>query len=269
MLLQPDFIDWKLGLVRCLFKLERFSEAADLCGDLIAKYPERTVLLALQASAYIGMKEPMRAAGNYEILARGGHATPEILFALGDIYVNESLMELAARAYIQGLSLDPTQSPARGFRAAETLTARGAPDAAKLVLDRMHTTMGPRLDESEKRRLLKLEARIDVAGGSGADAVTTLEEIVALDPLDGEALMLLGQYYSRASQPDKASFYYERAASLELFEADAKVRLAQILVGQSKYGEAVPLLRRAQELKPRDEVARYLDQVERVARARR
>ena len=292
LLLVPDSLDWKLGLTRCLFKMERFVEAADLCGDLMAKHPERTDLMVLQASAFLGMKEPRRAAQNYEILARAGHATPEILYALGDIYVNESLMDLAAGAYLRALDLDPAQSPARAFRAAEALAARGAPQPAGLVLARMREVYGvqtgvaagapadepgadgavaggSRLDESETRRLLKLQARIDVAQGAGDRVLGLLEEVVALDPLDGEALMLLGQSYARAGQPEKAAFTYERAASLEAFEADAKVRLAQILVGQAKYGEAVTLLRRSLELKPRDEVARYLDQVERVARARR
>jgi tetratricopeptide (TPR) repeat protein len=285
LLLSPDSLDWKLGLTRCLFKEERYAEAADLCGDLIAKHPERTDLMVLQASAFLGMKEPRRAAQNYEILARSGHATTEILYALGDIYVNESLMDLAANAYIRALDLDPGQSPARAFRAAEALAARGALEPASLVIARMRTVFVDRagsadagadggageshLEEGDKRRLLKLQARIDVAQGAGDKAVGVLEEIVALDPLDGEALMLLGQFYSRSAQPEKAAFYYERAASLEAFEADAKVRLAQILVGQGKYGEAVTLLKRSQELKPRDEIARYLDQVERVARAHR
>lgn len=39
-------------------------------------------------------------------------------------------------------------------------------------------------------------------------------------------------------------------------------------MGQSRYAEAVPLLKRAQEINPRDDVARYLEQVERIARAR-
>jgi hypothetical protein len=39
------------------------------------------------------------------------------------------------------------------------------------------------------------------------------------------------------------------------------------LVAQSKYRQAVPLLMRTRDLKPRDEVARYLEQVERIARA--
>jgi tetratricopeptide (TPR) repeat protein len=269
LLLSPDSLDAKLGLTRALFKEERYAEAAALCGDLIAKHPERTDLMVLQASAFLGMKEPRRAAQNYEILARTGHATPEILYALGDIYINESLMDLAAGATIRAIDLDPGQAPARAFRAAEALAARGALEPAGLVLARMRSVLEPSLDESDKRRLLKLQARIDVAQGSGDKAAAVLEEIVALDPLDGEALMLLGQHYSRVGQPEKAAFYYERAASLEAFEADAKVRLAQILVGQGKYGDAVTLLKRSQELKPRDEIARYLDQVERVARARR
>ena len=68
--------------------------------------------------------------------------------------------------------------------------------------------------------------------------------------------------------PEKAAFYYERAASLEDFEAEAKVRHAQLLVGQSRYQEALPLLRRAQNLNPRDSVQEYLDQVERLAQVR-
>ena len=120
----------------------------------------------------------------------------------------------------------------------------------------------------DKKDLLKLQARIAVAEGQSAEEVRVLEEIVALDPLDGEALILLGQHASRANEPEKAIFYYERAESLEKYEADAKVRHAQLLVGQGKYSEALSLLRRAQELKPREDIQKYLTQVERVAKSR-
>jgi len=89
-----------------------------------------------------------------------------------------------------------------------------------------------------------------------------------LDPLDGEALILLGQNYARKGDAEKAVFYYERAASIESFEADAKIRHAQLLVGNGKYDEALPLLRRAQQLNPRDNIQKYLEQVERVAKSR-
>jgi tetratricopeptide (TPR) repeat protein len=91
---------------------------------------------------------------------------------------------------------------------------------------------------------------------------------VALDPLDGQALILLGQHCGRSGDVEKAVFYYERAEGLEQFEADAKVRHAQLLVGQGNYAEALPLLRRAEELKPREDVRKYLEQVERFAKSR-
>ena len=63
--------------------------------------------------------------------------------------------------------------------------------------------------------------------------------------------------------------YFERSAAInEKFEADAKVRHAQLLVKLGRYDQALPLLRRAQQIKPRDNVQDYLDQVERVARSR-
>jgi tetratricopeptide (TPR) repeat protein len=266
-LLEPRSIDWKLGLTRALYKQQKYAETAALCAELIPSYPARADLWVLQASAFVGLKEPMKAAQNYEALARMGKATVENMNVLGDIYVNESLTDLAARAYIQGIELDPAQDVTRPLRAAEILVSRGALDRSKEVLARIRTAFGERLGEDDLRRVLKLEARIAVAEGSDVDAVRVLEEVVALDPLDGEALLLLGHHHARSGETERAVFYYERAESLEKFEAEARVRHAQILVGQQRFQEALPLLRRAQELKPRDELARYLDQVERFARS--
>ena len=61
-------------------------------------------------------------------------------------------------------------------------------------------------------------------------------------------------------------FWYERAASIESFEVNAKVRHAQVLVGLGRYNDALPLLRRAQEVKPRDDIARYIEQVQRLSK---
>ena len=127
---------------------------------------------------------------------------------------------------------------------------------------------GETLATEEQKDLLKLRARLAVAEGASEEEVKVLTEIVALDPLDGEALILLGQQAGRTGNPEQAVFYYERAASLEKFEADAKVRHAQLLVGQGKYQEALPLLRRAQTIKPRDNIQQYLEQIERVAQGK-
>jgi tetratricopeptide (TPR) repeat protein len=174
-------------------------------------------------------------------------------------------MDLAARAYTSAIDLDPTQSPERPIRAAGARARTSDPTRA--VIAKIDAVFKDRLDEADRRRLLKLRARIATAEGQTDDAAAVLEEIVALDPLDGEALLLLGQHHARMGDLDKAVFYYERAESLEAYEAEASLRHAQILVGRSRFQEALPLIKRAQELKPRDDVARYLEQVDRIARA--
>jgi tetratricopeptide (TPR) repeat protein len=268
-LLQPDVLDWKVGLAQCVLKQRQYGEALTLSEELLRAHPERTEFWLMQASAYLGLGQPLEAAKDYEMLHRLGKTTPQSLFTLGDIYVNAGLYDAAVRSYRQAISDKPDQPVDRPIRSIEILAQRNAFEQAADLAATVKGAFADRLEEADRKKILRLEARIAVAaGGDTAAAVTMLEEIVALDPLDGDALMLLGQHYNRTSDPDRALFYYERAQGIEAYEADARVRQAQILVGQSKFREAVPLLKRAQEIKPRDEVAKYLEQVERLARAR-
>jgi Flp pilus assembly protein TadD len=81
--------------------------------------------------------------------------------------------------------------------------------------------------------------------------------------------LLAGDYYARNGQPEKAQFKFDTAAKLAGFEADAFVKQAQLLARSQKYAEAAELLRKAQKSKPRDNVQRYLEKVEQLARAGR
>ena len=320
-LLDPKTVDWKMGLARSFFKQERFAEAVALCESLIAKEPKRTDLWLLQANAYIGLEKPIKAAENFEVVDRLGGATVDSLNMLGDIYIHEDLYDLAVSYYIRAMEKDSKKSPERAIRAAKVLTARGAHDATRQLIGRINEVYGERLSESDRIDLLRLRARLAVADGKGDEEVRVLEEIVQLDPLDGEALILLGQHYTglytkarneaqaaraeaqarkaeveeaaetgkapeeattaadEAAEKAKAAdnraaellaqavFYFERAQRLEKYEADACVRHAQLLVKDGKYNDALPLLRRAQQVKPRENVEEYLEQVQRIAKA--
>lgn len=270
LLLQPENTEWRFGLTRCAFKQDKFEDAATLLDGLIRRFPDKAEFWLLQANTYLGMKQPLKAAKDLEVLDFLGKSTTDSLHTLGDIYVSENLMVLAARAYLRAVDIDPNQPIARPLRSAEVLAARGALSQARQLETHIRQAFEARMEESERRKVLKLEARLSMAeGGSDAATAAVLEEIVRLDPLDGEALMLLGQHYAKRSEPDRAIFYYERAESIEAFEVNARVRHAQLLVGIGRYADALPLLRRAQEIKPREDIARYVEQVERIAKARR
>lgn len=265
-LLDPATLDWQLGLARSLFKQQKFGDAVSLCDTLIKKQPDNADFWLLQANAYLGLKQANRAAENYEYVNVLGKGTVQSTTMLADIYVNDSRWDMAADAYLAAYELDAAKSPARPLRAAKILAARGALGESKRLLDRLDMDKTS-LDKKDLVELLKLQSRIAVAEGGGDDVVKILEQVVEVDPLDGEALILLAQHYGRDA-PEKAIFYYERAAGIEQYEAEAKLRHGQLLVGQSKYNDALPLLRRAYELKPRSDIEDYLKQVERIAKTR-
>ncbi|VGO21400.1 tetratricopeptide repeat protein [Pontiella sulfatireligans] len=265
-LLDPVTIDWQLGLARSLFKQQKFGDAVSLCETLIKQKPGNADFWLLQANAYLGLKQPMRAAENYEYVNVMGKATSASMTMLADIYVNESRWDMAADAYLRAYEIDTGSDPSKPLRAAKILAARGALGESKRILNRVSEKKAA-LENADLKELLKLQARIAVAEGGGDDVVQILEEVVEVDPLDGEALILLAQHYGR-SVPEKAAFYYERAANIETYEAEAKLYHGQLLVGQAKYVDALPLLRRAYELKPRSDIEDYLKQVERIAKTR-
>jgi len=270
LLLQPENIEWRLGLTRCVFKQGKFDDAAALLDVLITSYPDKADFWLLQAHTYLGMKQPMKAAMNLEAMDQLGKSTVDSLFTLGDIYLTESLPSLAYGAYARAVALKPEQPVARAMKSAEQLASRNGAAEARRLVEAIRAAKGTTLDEADTRRILKLDARLALAANAGgADAAATLEEVLKLDPLDGEALMLLAGHYASNGQPDKAMLYYERAAGIEQHAANARVRHAQIFVSQSRYPEAIQLLRQAQEIKPREDVARYLEQIERISKARR
>ncbi|MEY2980342.1 MAG: hypothetical protein RL562_569 [Planctomycetota bacterium] len=267
-LLDPYTLDWKMGLAESLFRQARFPEAVAFFGQLIEENPSRPDFWLAQGEGYARMGETLKAAENFEMVDRLGGSTYDSLMNLGDIYANGELFELAVSGYQRALAMDPTKPIDRLVRAAKYLSANGALSETRALVESIEASLGEDVDVAVRKDLLRLRARIAVAEGVGDEETKILEEIVSLDPLDGDALILLGQQAGRSGNVEQAVFYLERAANIEGFEADAKIRHGQLLVGQGRYQEALPLLRRAQQLQPRDNVQEYIEQVERFAQSR-
>lgn len=265
-LLDPETFDWKLGLARSFFSQSRFADAATLCGALIDEQRDSADLWLLQANAFVGLGDHRKAAQNFEFVERLGKSTPSSLNNLGDIYVNDKLFDLATRAYVRSLEMSAKRDFTRVLRAARSIIANAAFDDALFLLAEVKRIQADALDPELEKQLLKLEARVAVARGQGTEEARILEQIVALDPRDGEALILLGQHNGGIGEVEKAVFYFERAQNIEGFEGDAKRRHGQLLVNAERYNEALPLLRRALALAPSASLESYVEQVERVAR---
>ncbi|MBL4576619.1 MAG: tetratricopeptide repeat protein [Opitutaceae bacterium] len=257
----PTNMDWKKGLARAFLEQQKFNEGISIIEEILKGKPEDAILLTAQANAYIGKNQPGKAGANFEIIDRMGKSTPLTLMLLGDIYVESEVTDLALKAYLDALKKESTLNIPTALRTANILASRGAIDEAAIYITKINQFVGDDLEDSDKLGLLKLESRIALGRGDQERAMVILEEIIDYDPLDGEALIMLARSYKGKQEYAKATMFFERAQKVDKYEVDALIEEAKMLVAQRKFVAAVPLLQRAQNRRPSDRVARYLQAV--------
>lgn len=267
-LLEPENAEYKLTLVRVLFSQQKWDEALSLLSELIKESPNNPKFWDLQANAYLGQEEYLKAAGNWEILRTMGELETNQMSRLAAVYVNNQLYDLAAERYLEAFEANPTEGLEGVLKAAEVLLGRGAGEQAEQLLNQVRNSDAAELTDSDQQQILKLEAQMLMERGEEQEAVGILEKLVDLNPQDGDSLLKLGKYYQDIGEPEQAGFYFERAQNLEGYKADANVRLAQLKVELKEYDDALRLLRAAQEINPRDQVDRFIEQIERFSRNR-
>ncbi|MGZ0656755.1 tetratricopeptide repeat protein [Coraliomargarita sp. W4R53] len=264
-LMQPDVTDWKVGLARCLLETERYADAIALFDTLLLDAPDNADYWMLQGNAYLGKGEPLTAAKNLEVVRRMGAADLGTLTLLGDIYMNNNSPDLALEAYLAATEKATASDSKSLLRAAELLTRSGNFDQSKSIIAQIREKL--ELPESDDLALLTLEAKIARSEGNNEAAVELLNQIVERDALNGSALIELANFYADQDEMAKAINRFEQAEKIEAFEREALVAHAQARVRNGDYKEALPLLRRALQLKSDSNLEDYAQRVEKAARS--
>ncbi len=266
-ILQPDNRDWRVGLAQCLLQTERYADAIALFDTLIKEDPNNADFWLLQSNAYIGKGESLAAAKNIEVVRRMGEADLSTLTLLGDIYMNNDAADLALQAYLAAADLATAEDSKSLIRAAQLLTRTANYEQATTMIAKSRETVGDSLSNEQELDLLNMEAKIARARGDDEAAVELLTQIVKRDALNGDAIIELANYYADTGDMAKATNRYEQAEKIEAYEREALVAHAQALVRSGDYKKALPLLRRAIQLKSDSNLKDYADRVERAARS--
>jgi len=255
---EANNLDWAFGLAKAVLLQGKLKDAIGLFDNLIATNPEEAEYWELQADAYLGLKQNLDAASNYEVLRRLGRIKADQLITLGDIYVDNGFIEPALQVYKEALRRKGTLSIDKPLSAANTLVAAGYFDEAEEVVKIIADTYGNSLDSKMKFEVQKLQAQILAAKGtSNSKVIALLEQMVAQNPLDGDILILLADYYA-PNNFEKAEFLYERAEEISAFEAKAYFHHGKALVEAGKYREALSTIQHSMDIYPQDNVEAYL-----------
>lgn len=265
--LDPNVKDWQLGLAKSLLQQQKYEEGISVLEQMLLDDPENDILWSSAANAYLGLEDAETAVAIQEIVDRLGKSTPETLVFMGNIYMSRGLNDLALEYFRRAIEKKPDQDPEVYVNVADTMTARGTYDQAKEMISDIRLNFESKLSDEQKLSMLRLEAQIALASNEGERVIPILEELIERDPLDGQALLLLAEFYSAKGDIDsysRADMYYERAAKVRDWEVRALISHARSNVSRERFGKAIPLLERAQILDPQDHIGRYLDQVRKV-----
>lgn len=267
LLLRPRDPEIRTGLAKTLLRQERYREGLAVVRELLDRDPLNRELWSLRINALLSDAEHEHAIRAIEQARRLDRASPEMLATLGDLWLNADRPADALAAYREAFA-DEAPSAERMLRAIEGFLMVDDPEGAEAMFRRADEAVDPDAHPEAHLRLTRLRARHAMRRERLDQAARLLRDVLERDPLDGRALLTLADLEARRDQPEKALLAAERAGRVEGFEAEALLRRARIEVSRGRYDAAIPLLESAQTFQPRDAVARYLEQVRRLAEAR-
>ena len=268
LLFKPDDFTLQLQLLQAWAASAQYEPALRLLDEMLAERPDRAQLWQLKAQLHLQRNQRQEAVLAYETLRRLGGARAEDLYTLADLYVLLETPEEAVRVYGEAMATGAPAAPERALRAAEVMLAQGRIETARLLLETVEGRSQGQLAAPLENQRLRLRARLTLAEGNGQAALTWLEECLRQFPTDGQALIMAGDCYAQLGERERAEFRYQAAAQIEAVAADALLKHAQLLVRHQEYRRAAELLQRAQRLRPRDSVQRYLDEIVKLATQR-
>lgn len=265
LLFQPESNDWLLGKLNSLLDTGMTQEAIGMLSDMIEKDPSNANFWMMQANAFMGESDYEKAIANLELLDRMGGNSSRSLALLGDLLLNEDLPHLAVERYKKAAGFSELGAD-KIIRMAEGLGARGAYSEAIELVNELASGRA-NISPNEELMVLNLKAEASIAMGRADEAAGILEEIVTQDPLNGKALLSLGDYYRSKDDLENAMIQYERASKAKGFESKGLVALARVEVTLMDYASAVSNLKRANALDPKEYLEEYIRRLETVLRS--
>ena len=264
LLLDTASDDAQAGLARCLVQQERYLEARSLLRTMLESAPDHRELWSLLANVNVALGAPDAAIRTLETAHRLGCCDAVMLGLLGDLYLNTDRPADAVARYEAALAAGWAES-ARLLRAVEGLVLMGNAEGAARMLARISDNSEIGTDPAIALEYLRLRSELAALQGDTKEAVESYRQLVRRDPLNGRALLRLGELLRQEGDIGGAELAYERAGRLEGMQAEALVHRAELAVQRDRFDVAVRLLEAAEAVESRPHVARYLAQVRRLA----
>jgi tetratricopeptide (TPR) repeat protein len=259
----PENPDWMEGLLRLYTQERRYGSAESVARELIRLRPAERRFWLSYAEILLGEGRRLPAMAVLEAAAGSGVAGPDELDLLADLYAQEGLDPEAAAICGRLLAAAPARGERELLRFARVLLAAGRPAQAEDALGRLPAALAP----ADRIELLRIQAELFADRREWPQARRKLEALLRLSPLDGRALLGLGDAELAEGDPGRAAFAFEAASRIPDSAYAADLGLANLELKGSHYDRCAEYLRKALRIEPSDAVEDYLARVETLAPA--
>ncbi len=260
LVLDPNNIEWIEGRAHAMIKGKRYAEAIPLLEELIRRNPQKKVYRAFQANVYVETEDFVKAAQVFEMMHALGEGTMDTRLQLANIYSLKGMYSRSIETYLESSREELLARLQQVLLSVGYLIDQGEPDEARRLLGRL-SPMQDLWKTRDKTDYLLIEATLAESDGSMDRAESKLEETLALDPLNGEALVRMGSLLVDREERAKAMYFFERAFTSENHEYEALVLASKSLIEEGRFKESMELLQRALLKEPSTELRNLVNQV--------
>jgi tetratricopeptide (TPR) repeat protein len=238
LVLEPDNRSAQRGLLHALTETREHVKARALVEQLLRADPDDPGLWLYRAQIALATDERASALASLETALRLGDDSIENLRACIALHLESGNI---ARA-VELLQASPAPGPA--FPHMDQALAWLANESEWAAFRALSASVdGAALRGAEQSRLLTRRASLALSDGNRRAARTALEEALALDPSNADALMALGQLYRAARDYGRADLLFQRASAYGAVREKALVARAEVAIDQENYDSALVLLR--------------------------
>jgi tetratricopeptide (TPR) repeat protein len=234
-------VDVRNGLITALMHQNREEEALGFIDEVILSFPANYSYWTSRASAQNSLGNIDDAIISYEFLNRMGLAVALDLVRIGDAYLSIGIPRIAYTMYNRALSHQGGVEPKYAFRSIYQLADLGHFEEALSLLSKVDQEYGKYLSDEEKITVNIARANALISKGDKVNAKISLGNVLKLDPLNADALLILGKLLLE-SDLATAIMLLERAAKIDTVADQANIELARIYAEQRDWKKSLLLL---------------------------
>jgi len=249
--------DWIEALYATYMDAGDYSRARLLAKQLVDLQPDELESWMYLVNASLAAGDRLDAIVALDIANGLGLTGIHETLLLGDLLAENQQVFDSIQVYEQVLKTDPSVGGFRILQYVGSLIARRDLDRAEEVLLRLENE----LVVATKMEWMKTRIQLEMERKQWSEVISFCEQVLATEPMDGEALFHIARAYRETEQLSKAEFFFEQSCRIEDFRFLSLVELANLAVKQNRLHEAIGWIHQAAEIEHRPELETYLIRV--------